>query len=38
MSKVRKWRLFGLVGLLIGGLAVMASRVFKSRKLRQPLY
>jgi hypothetical protein len=38
MSKVRKWKLFGIVGLLIGGLAVLASRVIKSRKLRQPIY
>ena len=38
MAKPRKWKLFGLVGLMIGGLAVLTGRFIKNRRLRRPVY
>jgi len=38
MIKGRKWTLFGLVGLLLGGMAVLTSLFVRQRKYRQRIY
>jgi hypothetical protein len=38
MVKGRKWRLFGLAGLLLGGMAFLTSLFIRQRKLRQRIY
>jgi hypothetical protein len=38
MMKLRKWKLFGLFGVLLGGLALLTSRFFRQRKARRPIY
>ena len=38
MVKKRKWTLFGLVGLLLGGMAVLTSFFVRRRKSSQHIY
>jgi len=38
MVKGRKWRFFGLAGLLLGGMAVLTSLFIRQRKYRQRIY
>jgi hypothetical protein len=38
MAKGRKWTWFGLAGVLLGGIAVLSSFLFKQRKARQRIY
>lgn len=38
MVKKRKWTLFGLAGLLLGGMAVLTSFFVKQRKSSRRIY
>jgi hypothetical protein len=38
MAKRRKWTLFGLAGLLLGGMAVLTSLFVRQRRYRQRIY
>jgi hypothetical protein len=38
MAKERKWKWFGLAGLLLGGIAVLTSFFVRHRKYRQRIY
>jgi len=38
MLKGRKWKMFGLAGILLGGMAVLTSLFIRQRKYRQRIY
>ena len=38
MLKGRKWKMFGLAGILLGAMAVLTSLLIRQRKYRQRIY